>query len=46
MSVDYLANELRVDVHTDEDILHLQDLQRRLSNADYRHYRQIQREEA
>ncbi len=45
LSVDYLANELRVDVHTDEDILHLQDLQRRLSDAEYRHYRQMQREE-
>lgn len=45
LSVDYLANELRVDVHSDEEILHLQDLQRRLSTSDYRRYRQGQRGE-
>ena len=44
MSVDYLANELWVDVYPDEDVLHLQDLQRRLSAGEYRRYRQGQRE--
>ena len=46
LSVDYLANELWLDMHRDEDLRHLQILQRKLSPAEYTRYRRGQREKS
>ena len=44
LSVDYLANSLRLEMHPEEDIQRLQDLQRTLNSDEYARYRREQRE--
>ena len=46
LSVDYLLNELWLEMHPDEDILQMRELKRRLSATEYAGYRQRQREES